>query len=198
MGSEVNCPSCGAPAVGSSGEPESCSECGQWWVPTSDAAAMRDGPHELEIQNAPGDAVRGPFDRLDLRERLYRGLLTGEELVRPVGGRFHTLQSIPDFAAILQLRERGKPRAMVTRRPVKEKRAPDSGAAGASSAALHETEAQPEQAREEMTAEGGVPVPASGFLAKPDKRRMAIVAVVTCLVGGLMLVMGLLGYSLSL
>jgi hypothetical protein len=89
-------------------EPVVCEGCGQWFVPADadrdDAARL--GAHELEVQRSPGDAIRGPFDRIDLRERLYLGLFTGEELVRPIGGRFATMRSQPDFAAILQLKER--------------------------------------------------------------------------------------------
>lgn|GEM_PF-5851532 len=143
MADENTCPSCGTPSQGASGEPESCAECGQWWVPSTDAATRRMGPHELEIQNAPGDAVRGPFDRLDLRERLYKGLLTGDELVRPAGGRFRALRSIPDFAAVLELRERGKPKPVLSRRvapeppkPKVEAEAPESGVAPAALADL--------------------------------------------------------------
>ena len=50
----------------------------------------------------------------------------------------------------------------------------------------------------EMHAETDVPEPASGFLAKPDKRRMTIVAAATCLIGGLILLFGFLAYSMSL
>jgi hypothetical protein len=165
---------------------------------------MRDGPHELEIQNSPGDAIRGPFDRLDLRERLYKGLLTGEELVRPVGGRFTTLQSIPDFAAILQLRERGKPRSMVTRRPIKEKRASASSApmpAAEHAASTGSADAQPGgtlQPDDGSNARAAPPPVSAAPLTKRDKRRMRTIAIVTFLVGGLVLVLAYLGYGMSL
>ena len=193
MASEVNCPSCGTLVERPTGGPESCASCGHWWVPDADGAAGREGPHELEIQNAPGDAVRGPFDRLDLQARLYCGLLTGEELVRPVGGRFGTLQSLPDFAAILALRERGKAKATVTRRPVKEKQSvPTAGATGSAMGA------NPETSGNGSAASAAAPSNNPSALALPEAKRAGVVAAVTVLVAGGLLLAGLLLYSMTL
>ncbi|HCH66884.1 MAG TPA: hypothetical protein DFR83_29035 [Deltaproteobacteria bacterium] len=156
---------------------------------------MRDGPHELEIQNSPGDAVRGPFDRLDLRERVYLGLLTGEELVRPVGGRFATLRSLPDFAAILALRERGKAKATVKRRLTKESRAPGPVPEGHSDgAATAAGAAGAGDSTDDSGAEGAL----GQTLAVPDAKRAGTVAAVTIAVAGGLLLLGFLAYGMTL
>ena len=196
MGTETTCPSCGTPAQAATGEPESCEACGQWWVPSEDAATARIGPHELEIQNAPGDAVRGPFDRLDLRERLYRGLLTGEELVRPIGGRFRALRSIPDFSAVLELRERGKPRPVVSRRAPKERVAPSAspaGPAGGPPPGVAAPAAAPSGTVEAPDAAATAP-----RLEAPAPKRVVTLVVVTSVVGAVVLLVAMLAYSMLL
>lgn len=166
MGIESICPACDTPAEGEAGEPLICAACGAWWVAGDDPALAREGSHELEIQNAPGDAVRGPFDRLFLRERLYAGIYTGEEHVRPPGGRFRQLRTIPDFAAVLALKERGIPKPVVTRRA-----APPAAGAGASAA----------------TNAPAAPAPAVEVLGTqvevPDKSRVTTIVILTVGIG---------------
>ncbi len=177
---ESACPSCGATKTADAGEPVSCGACGHWFVPGTELENGRQGAFELELQYAPGDPVRGPFDRIDLRERLYRGLLTGDEHVRPVGGRFVPLRSLPDFAQILTLLERGKPKPVLTRKaaPAPEPAAPAPAAAPKGAA---------------IVAAG--PPPAE---APQDKARLATIGGVTFLVGLLLVGFALLVYSMSL
>ncbi len=184
MDNEFPCPSCGTPARDASGDPETCAQCGYWWVPSADPHLRRLGPHELEIQNAPGDAVRGPFDRLDIRERLYKGLLTGEELVRPVGGRFTKLRTQPDFAEIIALKERGNPQPVLARRPPKDAR-PKVPAGGPGA----EGEEQP------STVTSPIPIPTPN-LTKQETQRLGSVAIITVAVGVAVVAALLLGYSM--
>ena len=186
MSVDTICPSCGHAFSTTPSEPVSCGECGQWFVPAGgeqDDAARR-GPHELEVQRSPGDAIRGPFDRIDLRERLYLGLFTGEELVRPVGGRFATMRSHPDFAAILRLKEQGRPKPVMVRRAApKPPMAPVEAPAETST----ETEA-PDSFRAVAKAE----------VNRTDPRRASMIAVGTLVLGGLMLVFAYLAVNLAL
>ncbi len=163
--------------MGPAGEPQSCGACGQWWVPGEDPETTRVGPHELEIQNVHGDAIRGPFDRLDLRERLYLGILTGDELVRPVGGRFLPMRSIPDFRAVLELKERGKPRPVVSRKaapapPPAPEPAPPSTPVSEVAAVLNELEV-------------------------PDRSRLTTIVILTFGIGLFVLVVAYLAYSMT-
>jgi len=190
MSMETTCPSCGQTEHAAAGEPVSCGACGQWYVPadSESGAYGRRGPHELEIQNAPGDAVRGPFDRVDLRERLYLGRLTGEELVRPVGGRFATLQSHPDFARILAIKERGRPKPVMARRaaPKRQAAAPLSPATTSEASASEAVPSDPII----TVAEAGV--------ARIDPRRAALIAVGTFVIGSLVLGFAYVAVSISL
>ncbi len=188
MSIETTCPSCGQTEQAAAGEPVSCGACGQWFVPadSESGAQGRRGPHEMEIQNAPGDAIRGPFDRVDLRERLYLGRLTGDELVRPVGGRFSTLRSHPDFAQILALKERGRPKAITVRRATAKPTVPttpDDSPAPSPSAT--------------SSAADPIRAVAEAEVARTDPRRAAMIAVGTLVIGALVLGFALFAVSIS-
>jgi len=59
---------------------------------------------EYELQFASGDAVRGPYDVLTLREMLYAGRLTGDERVRaPSTSTYLRLGDLPEFAQVLEI-----------------------------------------------------------------------------------------------
>ena len=186
MSVDTTCPSCGHSMSAQPAEPVSCAECGHWFVPAGgdhDGAA-RLGPYELEVQRSPGDAIRGPFDRVDLRERLYLGLYTGDELIRPVGGRFSTMRSHPDFAAILQLKDRGRPGPVIVRRAAPKAVEPSAAEAPA--------EASPSPAADSLRAA------AESEVAKTDPKRAMLIAVGTLLLGALVLGFGFLALSLSM
>ena len=184
---ETTCPSCEHLVTTPAAEPVSCAECGQWFVPADadrdDAARL--GPHELEVQRSPGDAIRGPFDRIDLRERLYLGLFTGDELVRPIGGRFATMRSHPDFAAILRLKERGRPGpVMVRRAPLKPAAPPVQAAADAVSG----EGLPPDSLRAAAKAE----------VERTDPKRATRIALATLIIGGLVIAVAYVAVSLSM
>jgi len=199
MSIETTCPSCGHPQSTASAEPLSCAECGQWFVPADADSGEegRRGPHELEIQNSPGDAIRGPFDRVDLRERLYLGLLTGDELARPVGGRFSTLKSQPDFAAILALKQRGRPRPVMVRR-APPKPAPSAGAGTASAPTADVAEAPTAGAQKVEAAPEALRAAAEAEVKRTDPRRATMLAVGTLIIGGLVLGFAYMAVSLAL
>lgn len=85
-------------------------------LPTGEPGEVEAPAHELEIQNAPGDAIRGPFLRQELRSWLYSGRLQGDEQVRTVGGRFVPMGSLPDFAEVITLRDGLKGTGAVVRK----------------------------------------------------------------------------------
>ena len=60
------------------------------------------GAWEFELQFATGDVVKGPYDRLTLREMLYTGRLTGDERIRlPGGSQFERLADRPEFQEVI-------------------------------------------------------------------------------------------------
>jgi len=63
-------------------------------------------PWEFELQLAVGDQVKGPHDRMFLREGLYVGRLTGDERIRiPGASAWERLGDRAEFAEVLQLLE---------------------------------------------------------------------------------------------
>lgn len=124
------------------------------------------GSWEFELQFATGDVVKGPYDRLTLREMLYTGRLTGDERIRlPEGGQFERLGDRPEFAEVIDILG---PRRNAARRSGGWRRSTRVTKSGG--VEVHLEPAQPEPPPAAPAASAATPAPAQPAVARVAAR----------------------------
>ena len=101
---EVTCPSCGA-VFGvdtSMGNDQVCPACMFPFRMEGPAAQGLPPAMLLDVQGEDGQYL-GSMDRLQIRERIYSGVLKGGERIRETGGEWEPVGSRPEYAEVLHL-----------------------------------------------------------------------------------------------
>jgi len=95
----IPCPRCQRTVVDRPVVKYHCGHCGHRWP------RVLTIPFLYEVQRSEGESAQGFFDRIQIRQQLYTGALTGRERVRPPGSdrNWTPIAQLSEFSSIFSL-----------------------------------------------------------------------------------------------
>jgi hypothetical protein len=97
---QVTCPDCQSQFPGSSGRTQTCPACMHAFELGGDSRLP--GVMTLELQGANGEAL-GVFDRIQLRQMIYSGTLSGKEYIRQPPSDWQPIYERADLLDLFKL-----------------------------------------------------------------------------------------------